>query len=194
RDAGTVTTLGRAAAGGLFAGGCLPVIKHIPGHGRASADSHETLPMVGCAVEELEICDFAPFRGLAHLPVAMTAHVLYTKLDKDHPATLSARIISEVIRGSIGFDGLLLSDDLSMKALSGGLASLAAAALEAGCDIALHCNGDLAEMEDIAAVMPELAGRSLERANAALDLLTPADAIDLGAAIAEFEALTGHKF
>lgn len=192
-DAGTVASLGRAAAGGLMAGGCLPVIKHIPGHGRASADSHQSLPVVDSPVDELERSDFAPFTALAHLPIAMTAHVLYTNLDKDNPATLSARILSEVIRGSIGFDGLLISDDLSMKALSGDMASLGTQALAAGCDVALHCNGDMAEMEDLAAVAPELAGKSLERADTALGLLSGAEVIDVGAAIAEFEALTGHK-
>ncbi|VAW17432.1 beta-N-acetylglucosaminidase [hydrothermal vent metagenome] len=197
-DPVTVATLGRAAAGGLLAGGCLPVIKHIPGHGRASADSHAVLPEVGASATDLETCDFVPFKALAHLPIAMTAHVLYTSLDKDKPATLSARILGEVIRGSIGFDGLLLSDDLSMAALSGDMAARAKGALRAGCDMALHCNGDMAEMEDVAAVSPELAGKALMRADAALALLkppqAPGDAIDLGAAIAEFEALTGHKF
>lgn len=197
-DPATVARLGRAAAGGLLAGGVLPVVKHIPGHGRASADSHDVLPVVECSYRDLAYCDFAPFKALAHLPIAMTAHVLYTALDKDKPATLSARILSEVIRGAIGFDGLLLSDDLSMKALCGDMASRAKGALEAGCDIALHCNGDMAEMEEVAAVTPELAGKALMRAKAALDLLgsgaAAREAFDLGAASAEFEALTGHKF
>jgi len=193
-DPGAVASLGLAAAGGILAGGCLPVIKHIPGHGRGSTDSHKELPRVDSPLAELAVSDFAPFRALAHLPIAMTAHVLYTSLDKKKPATLSTRIISEVIRGSIGFDGLLLSDDLSMEALCGDLGARGAGALDAGCDIALHCNGNMAEMEDIAAVSPELTGKSLERANAALAVLAPAEAIDLSAAIAEFEALSGHKF
>jgi len=193
-DPGAVASLGLAAAGGLLAGGCLPVIKHIPGHGRGSTDSHKELPRVDSSVVDLEGIDFAPFKALAHLPIAMTAHVLYTNLDKKNPATLSKRIIDTVIRGSIGFDGLLLSDDLSMDALSGDLATRARGALAAGCDIALHCNGDMAEMEEIAAVSPEMTGRPLERANGALAMLVRAEPIDLGAAIAEFEALSGHKF
>lgn len=193
-DPRTVTALGRAAAGGLMAGGCLPVIKHIPGHGRATSDSHLSLPVVDCPRGELEASDFAPFRALASLPMAMTAHVLYTDLDQTHCATLSRPIISEVIRGHIGFDGLLMSDDLSMKALTGDIGELAADSIAAGCDIALHCNGELAEMEAVAAAVPVLAGQALMRADAATDRLGPAAAFDEASALAELAGLTGHRF
>lgn len=190
----TVAALGRAAAGGLLAGGCLPVIKHIPGHGRATTDSHLAMPKVTCARANLEARDFLPFRELANLPIAMTAHVLYTDIDAKWPATQSKRIIAEVIRGFIGFDGLLLSDDLGMEALSGGPGDRAGGALDAGCDIALHCNGEMAEMQAVAAVSPQLSGQSLMRAEAALDRLGAPEAFDAASAAAEFEALTGHKF
>ena len=167
-DPATVTELGRAAAEGLLAGGVLPVIKHIPGHGRAGADSHEALPVVDASREELEGVDFRPFRALADMPLAMTAHVVYTALDPEAPATTSPKVINEVIRGAIGFDGLLMSDDLSMKALSGSLRERAAAALEAGCDVALHCNGKLDEMQAVAAAAPDLSGPAKRRAEAAL--------------------------
>lgn len=192
-DPNTVAALGRAAAGGLFAGGCLPVIKHIPGHGRGSLDSHLSLPVVDCDLNELKKQDFAPFKALSTLPIAMTAHVLYTSLDKEKPATLSKRIITEVIRDFIGFDGLLLTDDLSMKALSGSLADLTSQSIQAGCDIALHCNGDMAEMEEVAANAPELSGKALVRATLALKRLVPTETFDVTAAVTEFESLTGHK-
>ena len=168
-DVETVAILGRAAAEGLIAGGVLPVIKHIPGHGRAAADSHLALPVVDAVREDLEAQDFAPFRYLADMPLAMTAHVVYTALDRARPATTSRKVVRDVIRGSIGFDGLLMSDDLSMNALSGSPGERAEAAFAAGCDIALHCNGRLEEMEAVAAASPELRGRARRRAEAALD-------------------------
>jgi beta-N-acetylhexosaminidase len=163
-----VALLGRAAAEGLLAGGVLPVIKHIPGHGRAGADSHLALPVVDTPGVVLEATDFVPFRHLADMPLAMTAHVVYRALDRDQPATTSRRIIRGVIRGTMRFHGLLMSDDLSMKALSGDFGERTRAALAAGCDVVLHCNGVMAEMAAIAAATPELAGRAGTRARAAL--------------------------
>lgn len=144
-----VADLGRAAAEGLMAGGVMPIIKHIPGHGRAMVDSHHELPRVETDFDTLAETDFVPFRALNDVPWAMTAHIVYTSLDATLPATLSPTVIAEIIRGEIGFAGLLLSDDLSMKALKGGLDELAQASLEAGCDVVLHCNGDMAEMERV---------------------------------------------
>jgi beta-N-acetylhexosaminidase len=138
-----VASLARAAAEGLIEGGVLPVLKHIPGHGRARADSHESLPVVETPREVLQATDFAPFRLLADLPLGMTAHVVYAAIDAENPATTSKRVIEEIIRGHIGFDGALMSDDLSMGALSGTLASRTEATFAAGCDLALHCNGKM---------------------------------------------------
>lgn len=168
RDGETVARLGRAAAEGLMAGGILPVFKHVPGHGRARADSHLELPVVATSREELERTDFAPFRANADLPVAMTAHVVFTAIDPARPATLSPVVVSEVIRGHIGFDGLLMSDDLSMKALSGSFREKTEALFAAGVDLALHCNGDLVEAGEVAAAAPELAGKAAARAERAL--------------------------
>nr|WP_298684449.1 beta-N-acetylhexosaminidase [uncultured Dongia sp.] len=144
-----VADLGRAAAEGLMAGGVMPIIKHIPGHGRSAVDSHFDLPRVDADFDALAETDFVPFRALNDIPWAMTAHIVYTVLDAVLPATLSPTVIAEIIRGEIGFAGLLLSDDLSMKALKGRLDELAQASLEAGCDVVLHCNGDMAEMEQV---------------------------------------------
>lgn len=151
-----IVALGRAFARGLLDGGVLPVIKHIPGHGRATADSHLDLPVVTADRAELAATDFAPFRALAGLPIAMTAHVVYAALDAAAPATCSGKVIAEVVREEIGFGGLLLSDDLSMKALSGSFAARTESALTAGCDIALHCNGDPEEMREIAGAAPAM--------------------------------------
>ena len=163
-----VAALGRAAAEGLIAGGVLPVIKHIPGHGRARGDSHLTLPRVEASAEDLDVRDFAPFRVLSDMPMAMSAHVVYDALDPRRPATTSRKVIGEVIRGAIGFGGLLMTDDLSMKALSGDFTQRAKRALAAGCDIVLHCNGDPAEMTAVVAGTRLLAGKSKARADAAL--------------------------
>ncbi len=138
-----VAEMARAQAEGLLAGGVMPVVKHIPGHGRALADSHLALPRVEASLAELEARDFAPFRALADLPAAMTAHVVYSAIDPDQPATTSRMVIDRVIRGAIGFDGLLMSDDLDMKALSGSLAERARASIAAGCDVVLQCHGGL---------------------------------------------------
>ncbi len=155
----SVIELGGAVAEGLLAGGILPVMKHIPGHGRAMADSHLALPVVDTPLDELQASDFAPFRALRHLPMAMTAHVVFTAIDADAPVTVSAKAIDEVIRGFIGFDGLLMSDDLSMQALSGTLEERTRASLAAGCDLALHCNGKMEEMTTVAMASPPLEGR-----------------------------------
>ena len=161
-----VTPLARAQADGLMAGGILPVLKHIPGHGRAMADSHYELPVVDAPLELLERTDFAPFRALRDLPLGMTAHIRYTALDGAHCATHSPVVI-RYIRQKIGFDGLLMSDDLSMKALTGTYAARTQATLNSGCDLVLHCNGVMAEMAEIAAHTPALEGDSLRRATSA---------------------------
>jgi beta-N-acetylhexosaminidase len=163
-----VAALGRAVCDGLIAGAVLPVVKHIPGHGRAGADSHLELPVVAASRSELAARDFAPFAALSDAPMAMSAHVVFSAIDPDSPATTSPAVVSEIMRGAIGFDGLILSDDLSMKALSGPVATRARAAFAAGLDIALHCNGDLTEARAVAEASPELAGASLRRAEAAL--------------------------
>lgn len=162
-DPGRVARIARAAALGFIDAGVLPVIKHIPGHGRARSDSHAELPVVEAPRDVLAATDFVPFRALADMPWAMTAHVLYTALDPDRPATTSPSVVRDVIRGDIGFSGLLLSDDLSMAALAGTLAARATAALAAGCDVVLHCNGDFAEMEEIAAVTPKMSSAAVAR-------------------------------
>ena len=162
-DVENVAQLGRAAAEGLLAGGVLPVIKHIPGHGRATMDSHHALPRVDAPLGELEYSDFRPFRALNDMPIGLTAHVCYQALDADLPGTLSAKVIAVAIRGAISFDGLLISDDLSMQALSGTLGERAGAAIAAGCDVVLHCNGQPEEMADIADTVVELSPAALRR-------------------------------
>jgi beta-N-acetylhexosaminidase len=167
-EPGKVSAIAKAIAEGLQAGGVLPVLKHLPGHGRATADSHHNLPVVDTDRATLEATDFAAFRPLAGLPIGMTAHVVFTAFDPVAPATTSATIVRQVIRGFIGFQGLLMSDDISMNALSGTIAERSRAALTAGCDVVLHCNGVMSEMEAVAAEAPKLAGQSAIRAQAAL--------------------------
>lgn len=162
-DPEQVAILGRAAADGLMSAGITPVIKHIPGHGRSMVDSHHDLPRVTTSHAELARVDFVPFKRLADLPWGMTAHIVYEAIDPDLPATLSPKVIAEVIRGEIGFGGLLLSDDLSMKALRGSLTELAQKSIAAGCDIALHCNGKMEEMVQVADGAPPLSKAGLER-------------------------------
>ncbi len=188
RTAGAVAAAGRAIAEGLMAGGVLPVIKHLPGHGRAAADSHETLPVVDAPLATLRATDFAPFRALSGLPLGMTAHVLYTALDPERPATLSPPCLA-AIREEIGFGGCLMSDDLGMRALSGGMRARAEAALAAGCDLALHCSGEMAEMVAVAEGAPRLSGPALTRARSAEAARPPAGGIDLAAAEARYRAL-----
>jgi beta-N-acetylhexosaminidase len=168
RDPAIVIGLGKAQIEGLMEGGVLPVMKHIPGHGRAGADSHLALPRVSARAEELSATDFVTFRSLDTCPIAMTAHVVYESIDPQRPATTSPKVIRDVIRGEIGFDGLLMSDDLSMKALDGPLAVRAKHTLFAGCDLALHCNGDMDEMREVASEVTELKGAPLKRSRQAL--------------------------
>ncbi len=179
-----VAVLGRAVCEGLRDGGVLPVIKHIPGHGRARADSHKSLPVVETPRAEMASTDFAPFRALADQPFGMTAHVVYRDIDPDRPATLSARAIGETIRGEIGFDGFLLSDDVSMGALSGPLGDRTRGALAAGCDAVLHCTGVMAEMVQVsaaAAPLGDAAGARWLRAKACLAPPMPCDPAALAA-------------
>jgi beta-N-acetylhexosaminidase len=184
-----VTLLARSAAEGLLAGGVLPVLKHIPGHGRAACDSHGELPVVDSSRAELEATDFAAFRPLFDLPMAMTAHVVYSAIDPIAPATTSATLVREVIREWIGFRGLLMSDDISMGALSGPIGARSRAAIAAGCDVVLHCNGHLGEMGEVAAAVPVLAGEAATRADAALGRRGPAWKQDLAALRAELANL-----
>jgi beta-N-acetylhexosaminidase len=184
-----VAAIAGAVAEGLREGGVLPVLKHLPGHGRAQADSHRTLPRVATDRATLEATDFAAFRPLKNLPMGMTAHVVFAAVDPVHPATTSATIIREVIRGFIGFGGLLMSDDISMGALSGSIAQRTRAALAAGCDLVLHCNGKLDEMRAVAAEAPEMTGEAARRAAAALAARCAPLAIDLPAARQKFAAL-----
>jgi beta-N-acetylhexosaminidase len=186
-----VALLGRATCEGLLAGGVLPVIKHIPGHGRATADSHADLPVVDAPREELERVDFAPFRALNAMPWAMTAHVVYTALDPAAPATTSSVVIEDVIRGSIGFDGVLVSDDLCMNALEGPPESRARAALAAGCDIALHCNGVLAEMKAVAAACRPLTPTAQDRLSRARSMRHEPEAFEVQAALYSLSAMLG---
>ncbi len=184
-----VAALGRAACEGLIAGGVLPVIKHIPGHGRARTDSHLDLPIVDATYEALDTRDFAPFRVMSDMPMAMTAHVIFAAIDPKRPATTSRRAIQDVVRGAIGFDGLLMSDDLSMKALSGDFSQRARASLAAGCDVVLHCNGDMAEMQGVIAGTKMLAGRAAQRAKSALGRLARVrEPFDLEEGRARFDA------
>ena len=188
-EPGKVAAIARAVTEGLEQGGVLPVLKHIPGHGRATADTHFKLPEVDTPKAELERTDFAAFQPLADLPMAMTAHVVFSALDPAHPATTSATIIEQVIRGVIGFQGLLMSDDVSMNALAGSIAERTRAIFAAGCDMVLHCNGKLDEMREVAAETPELSGRAMERAKRALASRRPPQAFDRAAARAELDAL-----
>ncbi len=184
-----VAALAGAIANGLLEGGVLPVLKHIPGHGRATADSHKSLPVVTADRATLETTDFAAFRPLSGLPLGMTAHVVFTAVDPDAPATTSTTIVREVIRDSIGFQGLLMSDDISMGALTGSLQERTRAALAAGCDIVLHCNGVMTEMRAVAGEAPELTGATARRAEAALAQRKAAQPIDPAPARAQFAQL-----
>jgi beta-N-acetylhexosaminidase len=189
KDPGLVATLARFACEALMEGGILPVIKHMPGHGRAHADSHHALPVVDAPKAELEAVDFQPFKALRDMPLGMTAHVVFTAFDPDRPATTSP-IMIEIIREEIGFDGLLMTDDLSMKALSAPMGERVRAALHAGCDLVLHCNGERAEMEAVAAEAPMLSGAASVRAEAALARLHPPQPFDVAWATARLSTLT----
>jgi beta-N-acetylhexosaminidase len=191
-EPGKVAAIARAVTEGLEQGGILPILKHIPGHGRATADTHFSLPVVDTPESELKNTDFAAFQPLADLPMAMTAHVVFSAVDAAYPATTSATMIERVIRGVIGFQGLLMSDDVSMNALAGSIAERTRAAFAAGCDMVLHCNGKLDEMQQVAGETPELSGQALERARRALAARKPPLAFDRAVARAELDALIGQ--
>lgn len=183
-DAATVAEMGRAVADGLRAGGVAPILKHIPGHGRAVADSHKVLPRVTASMDELRATDFAPFHALNDLPMAMTAHIIYDAFDVENCATLSP-IMVNLMRDEMGFDGLLMTDDLSMHALDGTFADRVRSSLGAGCDMILHCNGDPTEMREIVAETPILTGDARRRADIATDARGTPEPFDLDAARAE---------
>ncbi|MBX9710111.1 MAG: beta-N-acetylhexosaminidase [Xanthobacteraceae bacterium] len=187
-----VAKIARAVSQGLEDGGVLPVLKHIPGHGRATADSHTQLPTVDTSRLELARADFAAFQPLADLPMAMTAHVVFSALDAAQPATTSATIINEVIRGTIGFQGLLMSDDVSMNALSGSLGERTAAIVAAGCDMVLHCNGKMDEMRAVASMTPRLTGEALARADRALASRKTPQSFDRASGRDELDALVAR--
>jgi len=184
-----VALLARGVADGLLAGGVLPVLKHIPGHGRATADSHGALPIVETDRETLRTTDFAAFRPLSDLPLGMTAHIVYTAIDPIAPATTSVTLVRDVIRDWLGFRGLLMGDDISMGALSGSIEERSRAAIAAGCDLVLHCNGELDEMRAVASAVPVLAGEAAARADAALKRRGQVLEHDLAALRAEWTAL-----
>jgi beta-N-acetylhexosaminidase len=188
-----VAAIAGTIAQGLLAAGVLPVLKHLPGHGRAKADSHKQLPVVDTDRATLESTDFAAFKPLASLPLGMTAHVVFSAIDPVAPATTSVTMVREVIRGFIGFKGLLMSDDVSMGALSGTLAERSRAALSAGCDVVLHCNGDLREMTEVASVVPELVGDAGTRAQAALAQRKAPEDFDVEQARALFTRMVGEQ-
>lgn len=188
-DPKTVTEMGREAALGLMDGGVLPVMKHMPGHGRGMADSHHNVPVVTASLEELKAHDFVPFAALADLPLAMTGHVIFTAIDPDRPATASPIVIEEIIRGYLKYDGLLMTDDISMNALSGDMSQRARAIFDGGCDIALHCHGIMDEMIAVADQAPVLSGKSLQRADAALARISSMDEHDEVALRTEFDGL-----
>jgi len=184
-----VTALGRAVCEAMLAGGVLPVIKHMPGHGRASVDTHRALPVVKDSRETLEASDFAPFRALRDMPWGMTAHIVYAAIDAERPGTLSPSVIAQVIRGAIGFDGVLITDDLSMSALGGSFAARSAGALAAGCDLALHCNGDMTEMKEVAAAVSPLTSAARRRVDRAQARRRASEPFDRGVLEARFRAL-----
>jgi beta-N-acetylhexosaminidase len=191
REPAIVIDLGRAVMQGMLDGGVLPVMKHIPGHGRATSDSHRALPHVTTRLEDLSSSDFVTFRSLNHCPLAMTAHVVFTDIDPQRPATTSPKVIRDVIRGEIGFEGVLISDDLSMNALKGPLSVRTKAALFAGCDIALHCNGNMDEMRDVAREAKSLQDHWLKRCDHALSHLAPPEPLDASAGEARLAQLLG---
>lgn len=192
-EPGKVAKIARAIAEGLEAGGVLPVLKHLPGHGRATADSHHRLPVVDADRATLEATDFSAFRALTGLPLGMTAHVVFSAIDPVAPATTSVTIVRQVIRGLIGFQGLLMSDDISMNALSGSIGERSRAALAAGCDVVLHCSGDLDEMAAVANEASELVGEAARRADAALAARRAPDEFDAEAARNLFMQMIGDE-
>jgi len=190
-DPDIIARLGQACCDGLMAGGVMPVIKHIPGHGRATADSHLELPHVETGRAVLEATDFAPFRALRHAPAGMTAHIVYDDLDAVNPGSSSSIVVSDIIRDHIGFDGLLFSDDVCMKALQGPLGSRVSSVLGAGCDVALHCDGNLDDMVAIAETCPRMRPESMVRLNAARPSAADSQSIDRDAAKRRISAFFG---
>lgn len=188
-----IIDLAREVAEGLMAGGVVPVIKHIPGHGRATADSHLDLPVVTTPHTALSQSDFVPFRALSQMPAAMTAHVVFSDIDKENPASTSPIVTRDIIRGEIGFDGFLMSDDLSMKALTGPMRARAEAVIRAGSDVALHCNGDLAEMRAAAEGVPQLIGTAAARFERAFAVTRKREPFDLDVAVAHLGSLSAYK-
>ncbi|MGK6313537.1 beta-N-acetylhexosaminidase [Neorhizobium sp. DT-125] len=188
-DPKAVADMGKAAAEGLKAGGMLPVMKHMPGHGRGMADSHHELPVVTASRAQLEAHDFLPFVAMKNELMAMSAHIVFTAIDPNEPATISAKVIDEIIRGHIGFDGLLMSDDTSMNALKGTIGERAARIVGGGCDIILHCNGVMDEMKAVVKEAIPLAGEALRRAKAVEAAFRPGDDADEEAIRAEFHEL-----
>lgn len=187
-DIATVVEAARTCAEAHLAGGVLPVLKHIPGYGRAAVDGHTDLPRVDADRAALDAHDFAPFRALNDIAMGMTAHIVFSAIEPDQPATTSAKMM-QVIRQDIGFDGLIMTDDLSMEALSGTVAERAAASIKAGCDIILHCNGNADEMEAVAEAAGEMTEAAKTRANRALAQRKTPDDIDIPLLEAEFAAL-----
>jgi beta-N-acetylhexosaminidase len=190
-DAAQVAALGRAAADGMLAGGVLPVVKHMPGHGRATMDSHFDLPLVGAAHADLTTCDFAPFKALNDLPMGMTAHLVYDAIDP-RPATLSP-VMMQLIRDEIGFDNLIMTDDISMKALEGGVDQISRDALVAGCDVILYCNASLEDRSLVADAAGEMTDAAQTRAERALSMRVTPDEIDISALTAKLDALLGEE-
>lgn len=190
-DAAQVAALGRAAADGMLAGGVLPVVKHMPGHGRATMDSHFDLPLVGAAHADLSACDFAPFKALNDLPMGMTAHLVYDAIDP-RPATLSP-VMMQLIRDEIGFDNLIMTDDISMKALEGSVDQISRDALAAGCDVILYCNASLEDRSLVADAAGEMTDAAQTRAERALSMRVTPDEIDISALTAKLDALLGEE-
>lgn len=188
-DPALVAAMGQAAADGLKAGGMLPVMKHMPGHGRGLVDSHHELPVVDVSIDDLDAHDFVPFRALNRELMAMSAHLVFTAIDAERPATTSPTVINEIIRGRIGFDGLLISDDSSMNALKGTLGERAANIVAGGCDIVLHCNGVMSEMLEVVKEVPVLSGKALERVRAVEAGFPAVDGSDEAALRDEFNAM-----
>lgn len=184
-----VAAMGKAASEGLKAGGLLPVMKHMPGHGRTMVDSHHDLPVVNAPIAELEAIDFVPFKRMKDELMAMSAHIVFTEIDKDNPATTSPKVVRDIIRGHIGFDGLLMSDDVSMNALAGDIATRARGIIDAGLDLVLHCHGIMDEMIAVAETVPPLVGEGRRRADAVIAGFPKADGADEQALRDEFDAL-----
>ncbi|PDT39982.1 MULTISPECIES: beta-N-acetylhexosaminidase [Sinorhizobium] len=188
-DAAIVTAIGRAVGEGLKAGGMLPVMKHMPGHGRTFVDSHHNLPVVDASLDELKRVDFQPFAAMRDEVMAMSAHMVFTAIDPDNPATTSSKVVREIIRGYIGFDGLLMSDDVSMNALAGDMTTRARGIVDAGLDLVLHCHGIMEEMKAVADVVPVLSGDRLRRGKAAEAAFRQPDGSDEDILRAEFNAM-----